>query len=1397
MKSLLGSCLRVLVVALSSLGLMSVIWPGTVPADVFEVPVTWSRPGADLPEVKWTPWLPQPYAGMRYRFGFRYTGTPSLDVKGIMEVTLTVPPGEVKFGQKLPVMVKLTSRACTGDEENFESHFGLELPNEVKLGLGTGVGPVSYDVAWYDAPVDIWDLLGFVPTVGDMLAAGGHLNVVVKGKKVMPLTGGSVAFTDTGGLAGLSFSAADISSATKDGILQDVADAVFPAIGGALSKQTIKKIAGKGVDKLLEYATVVAVQLQPGFTLQGTGATVWIRTKIGDDEGLFPVFFDNQGQTQTLTLYIPPYTRNATGVCLQVAGIDYGVRIRQSVHPKVQFSGWSHTFAIEDKTVFDGKATARFPVAGNPYQMTVPLAPPEDIFAFVEKVGTTSAGILFHTINFPTKGKLLVFRGAKQNFNPSQATVCGTDYDFKSAHALTATSLIPDTTYSYVIECTTPSGRRLLTSPREFKTKKASEASPRNSQTTTDVNLVGTPTVSNITHNSATISWTTLNDSSTMVLKGETPEYGMIGTWVIKVKEGSGWRVDERYQGGTSYLEKQHSITLTGLSPGTRYYYSAISWAFNGSQPLTYAEVANKTFTTLDLVAPKAKVLVKSGSTVLPGARVWGYDGARTIGYMSTGTDGYTEEIGLEGGKSYTFVADAPGYKMGQATYAAGSTPGPTTLSWAVNLVPSPSYPTVVLDARSGQPLAGVTATLASPSRSVVTAADGKFMFGNLAPGSYQVQVSKSNYFTEASGFSVAPNGVFNGGLVNLVPMEVAAEITVKGDDGAAVTARVDVCGAVGSTAIYATQSLGANGILNFTRAVSARTPMPCRVRATPTGASANLYNPTEDDWELTPGRRPQIKLVCARRDSTPPVISNRTATQLSPVSWKITWKTDELANCQIDFLKGAEAQPWFTTPAVFGDTQEYTLDLTSQPGTVADKARLIYQYRIRATDISGNGRTAPYEQLPRDTTPPTISQVVAKVRGFLDWSVSWKTDTACTCTLEIFRDGSDQPVFTQTRAAATTHTLTADLTKAPGLPANPGQFAYRFRVKASNDYGNEAVLAPTALPRDEKPPKLGKITAVRKAPGQWLVAVAASKPCTYRLDVLPGKGSNPAAVASLTSSAKATEDCQLLVTLGADKLAALAGTGAVVQVAATDAWGNTSTSPRQRLDIAADVAGLGGAGADSAIPIKGKLLVPRDGRVAAGRSVGITCQVGGAADTPFEQIWVWKISDQGATGKIREDTETHAGRTVKVTRAFPPGHHALVVTVRNTETRQTAEFTATIHAVGKDGEEPGAILEGVKPSFEIAVEPKQEIYRPGDRLTLVVRSEDPELARIEVKAAGKSLRSLAGSSLVRSHGRYEVRIPYVIPARTTNAIEVVPTVTAPDGTQATAILSLPVGPRP
>ena len=146
-----------------------------------------------------------------------------------------------------------------------------------------------------------------------------------------------------------------------------------------------------------------------------------------------------------------------------------------------------------------------------------------------------------------------------------------------AAHSVMLTGLSPNTTYDFAVVSTDSAGPA-TSANYTFAT---SMAAP----------LISAVTSSGVTATSASIAWTTDQPSSSQVRYGTTVGYGMSSAL-------------------NSTLVTPHSVTLTGLTPGTTYNYAAIS--ADGGGPATSA---NFTFSTPSTIPTIGNVTAGGVST--------------------------------------------------------------------------------------------------------------------------------------------------------------------------------------------------------------------------------------------------------------------------------------------------------------------------------------------------------------------------------------------------------------------------------------------------------------------------------------------------------------------------------------------------------------------------------------------------------------------------------------------------------------------------------------------------------------------------------------------------------------------------------------------------------------
>jgi len=121
------------------------------------------------------------------------------------------------------------------------------------------------------------------------------------------------------------------------------------------------------------------------------------------------------------------------------------------------------------------------------------------------------------------------------------------------SHSLTITGLTPNTTYYYLVSSVDASGNKALDTQKSFTTLSGADITPP---------VISGVTVTGIASTSASITWTTDEQADSTIY------YGSVTPLVITTSTASV---------GSSTLTLSHSLTITGLTPYTRYYFEASS----------------------------------------------------------------------------------------------------------------------------------------------------------------------------------------------------------------------------------------------------------------------------------------------------------------------------------------------------------------------------------------------------------------------------------------------------------------------------------------------------------------------------------------------------------------------------------------------------------------------------------------------------------------------------------------------------------------------------------------------------------------------------------------------------------------------------------------------------
>jgi hypothetical protein len=182
--------------------------------------------------------------------------------------------------------------------------------------------------------------------------------------------------------------------------------------------------------------------------------------------------------------------------------------------------------------------------------------------------------------------------------------------------------------------------------------------------------------------------------------------------------------------------------------------------------------------------------------------------------------------------------------------------------------------------------------------------------------------------------------------------------------------------------------------------------------------------------------------------DTTPPVISGVTSSNLSATGATITWTTNEASDSQIEY--GTTIGYGSSTSLDSSMVVSHLQSLTSLT------ASTLYHYRVKSKDAAGNPATsADYTFTTTSTTesgdPPVITDITVTDVTSKSATISWSTDKSADSEVEYW----DVGLIAKTAALrnrVTAHSLTLNQLKR--------QTEYTFLVKSTDSDGQQTVAS-------------------------------------------------------------------------------------------------------------------------------------------------------------------------------------------------------------------------------------------------------------------------------------------------------------------------------------------------
>jgi hypothetical protein len=213
------------------------------------------------------------------------------------------------------------------------------------------------------------------------------------------------------------------------------------------------------------------------------------------------------------------------------------------------------------------------------------------------------------------------------------------------------------------------------------------------------------------------------------------------------------------------------------------------------------------------------------------------------------------------------------------------------------------------------------------------------------------------------------------------------------------------------------------------------------------TSATNGAYNfrvEATDNGGLV-GASATIVIYVGGNDTTPPVIANVAAGNITATSATIGWTTDEAGDTQVEY--------GLTTAYGSSTTINATMVTAHSQGLSGLSASTTYNYRVKSRDATGNlatsGNFTFTTAAAPDTTAPTISAVSVTNITPSGATINWSTNEASDTQVE----------YGLTTAYGSSTTINAAMVTAhsQGISGLTASTTYNYRVKSRDAAGNLA----------------------------------------------------------------------------------------------------------------------------------------------------------------------------------------------------------------------------------------------------------------------------------------------------------------------------------------------------
>ncbi len=695
-------------------------------------------------------------------------------------------------------------------------------------------------------------------------------------------------------------------------------------------------------------------------------------------------------------------------------------------------------------------------------------------------------------------------------------------------HGVLLTGLNSGTTYFFQALSTTAGGSTGGSTIYSFTTTGA-PASP--------APVISNVQVSGVTTTSATVTWTTDQASTSQLMYGTTTSYGTASPVNF------------------SLLVTSHSVTLTGLTPGTTYDFEAVS--MNGTGTATGTS-SNYTFTTTAVVSSAPTISnIKTSVTSNSATITWTTDqaansavkyGTSTSYGLSIGPDSsyvtsHSVTInGLTAGTTYDFaVVSANTAALSSTspngtfiTTAANATPpfvgyvafwgvnnSGVTISWSTDVLATTQL------AYGTSPALGQT----TPVQNALTASHGVVLTG-LNSGTTYYFVAQSTGSNGATGSSTTYTFTTTGAPSTPAPTITNVSVQNIGNTSATITWHTDEAASsqvnYGVTAAYTASSTLDPTLLNdhsvtLTNLSPGTTYDFDVMSANSSNISATSPNSTFQTTGSSPG----------------PVISAVSASSVTSGTALITWTTDQASSSQVNYGP-TTAYGQSTTPNTTLVTSHSVMLSGLTPNTMYNFAVV----SANGSNVSSTSSNFTFTTATTSAAPPVLSFVAFWGVTGSGVTISWSTNVPANTSVAY---GTTMNSLGQTSPVQTALTVSHGVTLTGLLPGT----TYYFAAQSADVNGNTGYSTTYTFTTIAGAPTISGVTVTPAANHTATINWTTSAP-TYSY-VQYGSASGSYGRYSAQTSLTATPQCTL----------PYVPSGTVYyQLVSTDAHGNQVVSP-------------------------------------------------------------------------------------------------------------------------------------------------------------------------------------------------------------------------------------------